>query len=85
MCVCLVGAILSALTSLRSQLDSLGGDDFLAENGVRADDSRTYGPETMWFFQHVARLDSKQFRKRLATMDKTFEFHALSANLPILC
>jgi hypothetical protein len=85
MCICLVGAILSALKSLRSQLDDLGSDEFLAENGVRKDAWETYGPETMWFFQHIARLDRTQFRKRIAGMDKSFEFHAVSANLPILC
>lgn len=85
MCVCLVGAILSALKSLRSQLDNHSPDDFLAENGVRSGDAATYGPETMWFFQHIARLDRVQFRKRIAEMDRSFECRALSSNLPILC
>jgi hypothetical protein len=40
-----------------------------------------YPADVMWFFQHLAALDSAKFRETLANVDHRFELNAMAAQL----
>jgi aspartyl/asparaginyl beta-hydroxylase (cupin superfamily) len=49
--------------------------------GVRGDDPTTYRPEVLWYFGHLARLDSAEAVRRLRSADRTVEIEALTFNV----
>ncbi len=82
MCVSLTGSIISALMCLRSRTYSRNElRTLLGEAGVEGDNSETYTPQVMFFFQMLSQLHPMQLAQRLQSVGKNFEIEALANQL----
>ncbi len=85
MCLTLAGSIISALACLWSRIYSRSDvERLLSEAGVRIDNSTTYAPHRMWFFQLLQALDQEKFGERLLTVDEDFEIRAMASQIHAL-
>jgi hypothetical protein len=82
MCLCLTGSIVCALMCLWSRTYRRGARAKLFRvAGVDVENSDTYTPEVMWFFQLIGGLNPQQFRRRVESVGSDFEVQALAAQI----
>ena len=74
-----MGAAISCLWSRIKVWSSLA--DWISEAKPPARGPDKYPAGVMWFFQHVAALDSPQFRTTLRDVDKQFEMDAMASQI----
>jgi hypothetical protein len=78
----LTASIVSALLCLWSRTyRKVQLDEWYGELGIVKDQSETYAPEVMWFFQLVWGLEKNPYQKRLLTVTKEFEIQALGSQI----
>jgi hypothetical protein len=51
------------------------------QGGVASVGHDAYPPEAMWFFQHLAALESGRFRRTMDEVDGRFELHAMASQI----
>jgi hypothetical protein len=76
----ITGSIISAVASLLSRHEHNIRSNF-QELGIRVDDPDTYVPEGLWYFGHLASLQSTPVVERLSAADAQFEARALAYNV----
>lgn len=82
MVAALVLSIASAVLCSISRLDSRASlQRHYSEFRVSLDDPSTYGPEVLWFFQHVAGLNPEALQARMRDVASPSEVDALAHNV----
>jgi hypothetical protein len=85
MCVCLVGAIISALMCLWSRIFFFSKrDEVLVVERKGIKDAKKYSPNVMLFFETISWLDHDKFQSQLLSIDKEFEIKALASQSYLL-
>jgi hypothetical protein len=85
MCISLIGSILSAIFCLWSRIyneDEL--DVILKSEGVEFENSATYKPQFMLFFQFLSRLQPKRIAERFSVINEEYEIEALAFQMQII-